>query len=343
MLITWGLCDDCGASGKPIHEQALFDAIIAHTDGWIAQREVPRRGWFGLLNSYFSYNIDKETTTNNWLSLRKRLVETADLLIASLSRPKLWSKLLQQHADIFTDDPGQTLRPIVFHGSDAELAQLSNGLPIAESSWLWRRLISLQIAHLNALNDAEFLQAIPGMLSFLRAKPLYADNLLAGLLTRYCQSGQSGESHELLKNESFARWNNPQLQTATRWTMVAPPVRAMVLRWFAKDDLEHFFSLLQGDGQVDQARLRYWLRFVDQISYTRILLGADALNNQHTEYRNFRTKNAGRFGRLVGGPTHNNAFVMRIGDQYLVEFSGTGNASYAYDKHSTQRKLAMES
>lgn len=332
-LISWGLCDDCGTSGKPINEQPLFDAVMHHTDGWLAENEVPRRRWFGLLYSYLAYDAEEPKANRNWLRLRERLVATIAILTGSLKRPKLWSRLLDTHRDIFEDDAGQSLRHIVFHGSVDDQEQLRKGLPIPESSWLWRRIVSFQIAHLSVLDDVRFLESIPRMLAFLRSRPLYSDDILAALLTRYCQSGSRGESHELLKNESFSRWGNPQLRSATRWAMVEPPVRAMVLRWFAKEDLEHFFSLLQGSGQVDQARLRYWLRFVDQIVYTRILLGADAVNNPSPDFHNFRTKNAGRYGRLVGGQSHNNAFIMRINDQYFVEFSGTGNACYAYAEH----------
>jgi hypothetical protein len=320
VLIAWGLCDDCGASGKPLDEQPLFDAVMRHTDDWIERRDVPRKGWFGLLNSYFSYDAEEVASKRNWLRLRGRLVDTLPILVSALRQPKLWSRMLQQHHDIFSDDAGRSLRQLVFYGSADERQQLTAGLPIPESSWLWRRVVAHQIDHLNSLDETGFLHAVPGMVAFLRTKPLYADDLLAALLTRYCQSSQRGEPHELLKNESFARWGNPQLRGATRWAKVAAPVRAMVLRWFAKEDLEHFFSMLQGAGQVDQARLVYWLRFVDQISYTRIVLGADAVNSGDPEFRNFRTKNAGRYGQLVGGQNHNNAFIMRIDDHYFVEF-----------------------
>jgi hypothetical protein len=329
-LIAWGLCDDCGASGKPLDEQPLFDAVMRHTDDWIERRDVPRKGWFGLLNSYFSYDAEEVASKRNWLRLRGRLVDTLPILVSALRQPKLWSQMLQHHHDIFSDDAGGSLRQLLFYGSANQRQQLTAGLPIPESSWLWRRVVAHQIKHLNSLDETEFLHAVPGMVAFLRTKPLYADDLLAALLTRYCQSGQRGEPHELLKNESFARWGNPQLRGATRWAKVEAPVRAMVLRWFAKEDLEHFFSLLQGAGQVDQARLRYWLRFVDQISYTRILLGSDAVTSEDLEFRNFRTKNAGRYGHLADYNSHNNAFIMRINDHYFVEFSGTGNACYAY-------------
>jgi hypothetical protein len=328
-LIAWGLCDDCGASGLPIEEPALFDAVMAHTDDWIASQQVPRKGWFGLLNSYFSYQRHADQS-RNWLRLRHALVRAMPILVAGLKRPKLWSRMLAEHPDIFTDDAGHTLHRTIFFGTRSEQNELDAGLPIPEISWLWRRIVAHQINYLNALGDSEFMQLIPAMLSFLSTKPLYADHILAALLTRYCQSSQRAETHELLKNESFARWGNPQLRGSTRWASVEAPVRNMVLRWFAKDDLEHFFSLLQGNGQVDQARLRYWLRFVDQISYTRILLGAEAMTSPDPEFRNFRAKNAARCGQLTGGPGHNNAFVMRINDHYIVEFSGTGNACYAY-------------
>jgi hypothetical protein len=329
-LITWGLCDDCGASGKPINEQPLFDAVMAHTDAWVVKRDVPRRRWFGLLHSYLSYDAAEPCANRNWLRLRERLTTTLAILTGSLKRPKLWSRLLETHRDIFDDGAGRSLRETVFQGSLDEQEQLRKGLPIPEASWLWQRIVAAQIEHLNDPDDAKFISAIPRMITFLRSRPLYSDDILAALLTRYCQSSHRSESHEVLKNEAFSRWKNPQLRSSTRWSMVEPPVRAMVLRWFAKEDLEHFFSLLQGSGQVDQARLRYWLRFVDQIVYTRILLGADAVNNPTPDFRNFRAKNAGRFGRLVGGQSHNNAFIMRINDQYFVEFSGTGNACYAY-------------
>lgn len=333
VLITWGLCDHCGANGKPIEEQPLFDAVMRHTDGWIERSDVPRRGWFGLLNSYFSYEAEEPLKNWNWTRLRGCLVDTMPILVGSLNRPKLWSRMLERHHDIFSSDAGRSLRQVLFYGSREELQELKGGLPIPESSWLWRRVVAHQIDHLNSLNDAEFIRAIPAMLDFLGTHPLYADEILAALLTRYCQSAQRGESNEMLKNESFTRWGNPQLRSATRWAKVEPPVRAMVLRWFAKEDLEHFFSLLQGDGQVDQARLRYWMRFLDHISYTRILLGADALSNSHPEFRNFKAKNAGRYGHLLGGSSHNNGFIMRINNQYFVEFSGTGNACYAYEEN----------
>lgn len=104
----------------------------------------------------------------------------------------------------------------------------------------------------------------------------------------------------------------------------------MVVAWFAKEDLEHFFNLLKGDSEVDQSRLYYWLRFANQMSYTRIVMGSDAWQDSGRDFVHFREKNKGRLSKLVGGPGHNNAVVMQIGNYFFVEFSGTGNACYVY-------------
>jgi hypothetical protein len=329
-LVAWGLCDDDGQHPVVMEDPTMFEPLMVYTQVWVATRSVPRKPWFGLLNSYFTYSPDQTAGHDNWLRLRERLAATMPSLIASQKRPKLWSRMLERHRDLLTKDAGQSLRQVLFHGDAAELNEINKGLPVTDSSWIWHRAIAHQIAYLNGLDDRAFVTAIPAMLTFLAGHPRFADEMLAALLTRYCQSAQRDEPHEQLKSESFNRWGNPQLVGSVRWAMVEPPVRAMVLRWFAKEDLEHFFSLLQGEGQVDKQRLVYWLRFVDQISYTRILLGPDALSDSRVEFRNFRAKNAGRYGRLTGGPRHNNAFIMRINNQLFVEFSGTGNACYAY-------------
>ena len=340
--IAWGLCDDDGKHPKAIEDPALFEPLMSHTEGWITAEAVPRKPWFGLLHSYFAYHPEQPAGRGNWLHLRKRLSDTMPILVAGQRRPKLWSRLLEEHRDLLGDKPGATLRDVLFHGSAGDMDELNKGLPVADSSWLWQRVIAHQIAYLNGLSDKDFLQALPAMLTFLQGHPRHANDMLAALLTRYCQSGQRDEPHELLKNEAFTRWDNPQLVNASLWTMVEPPVRAMVLRWFAKQDLEHFFRLLQDAGQVDLDRFEFWYDYLDQMDYTRILLGRDALYSSRAEFQNFRDKNKGRFGGLAGGPGHNNAFIMRIRGHLFVEFSGKGNACYVYSEDQELFKLQAD-
>ncbi len=111
---------------------------------------------------------------------------------------------------------------------------------------------------------------------------------------------------------------------------VEQPVCAMVVAWFAKEDLEHFFTLLKGEAEVDQSRLFYWLRFANQMSYTRIVMGSDAWHDRGSDFVAFREKNKGRLSQLTGGPSHNNAVVMQIGNYFFGGVLRHGNACYAY-------------
>jgi hypothetical protein len=97
--------------------------------------------------------------------------------------------LLEAHRDLLTDQTGRTLRDVLFHGSASDLEELNKGLSVADSSWLWQRVIAHQIAYLNGLSDKAFMQALPAMLTFLQGHPRHANELLAALLTRYYQSG----------------------------------------------------------------------------------------------------------------------------------------------------------
>src|SRR5690606_5170206 len=140
------------------------------------------------------------------------------------------------------------------------------------------------------------------------------------------------KSSSLLKQAALEHWGSPQMRSKQNaWLQyIEQPVCAMVVAWFAKEDLEHFFTLLKGDAEVDQSRLFYWLRFANQMTYTRIVMGVDAWYSRNTDFVAFREKNKGRISRLEGAPSHNNAVVMQIDNYFFVEFSGTGNACYVY-------------
>lgn len=108
----------------------------------------------------------------------------------------------------------------------------------------------------------------------------------------------------------------------------------MVRSWLAKEDLTHFFQLLKGNDDADQARLFYWLRFANQMGFTRIVMGQDARHNMHSDFIAFRQKNKGRLSNLSGGNSADNAVIMQIGNYLFVEFSRTGNALYVYELSS---------
>jgi hypothetical protein len=331
-LIGWGLCDDCGRAGRPIESADMIGQVLEYLDLQAARQGIGRRFWFGLLHSYFAYSSQEPSSNANWVALRARLVATAEQLISSQRRRKAWAQVLEENMDLLSPEPGARLAHAILEGNTSITTELKSYLPVPEGSWLWQRLISEQILLVSRVADETFYAAIPAMLHLAAQHSQQTDAIIAALLTRYQASAKREQAHEELKQVALAHWQNPQIKMANRWALVSDEVRKMVLHWFAVADLQHFFSLLQGAGGVDRDRLNYWLRFVEQISYTRIVMGGDAFASQDPNFVDFREKNRGRFSALHGGDTANNAFVMRIGDYYFVEFSGKGNACYIYQE-----------
>lgn len=332
-LIVWGLCDDCGRAGLPIDDAALFAKVMQFVD---TQSDVGigRKVWFGLFHSYFAYPAAIPEESPGWQTLRSKLALTLPALLQRQARQKSWAQALARHNELLTDRAGEKLAQALARNDDSVAKDIATYFPVPENSWLWRDMIERRLAMLLDTSDETFRQAIPSLLELGVQHASHSDEILAAVLARYSNSAFRSETHGQLKQRALDLWQNPQVKTANRWSLVADDVRRMVLQWFAKADLEHFFSLLQGDGSVDQARLNYWLRFVDQISYTRVVMGLDAFSNQNADFINFRDKNKGRFSRLTANNTDNNAFIMQIGEYYFVEFSGTGNACYVYPEAS---------
>ena len=127
------------------------------------------------------------------------------------------------------------------------------------------------------------------------------DTVLARLWTRYAESSQHDQSHRVLSKEAaLQRWGSPQIGPRNRWSVNEKISSA---RWscagFAKEDLETFFKLLQGNG-VDQDRLGYWLRFVDQIGFTSFVPWPLAMNDYSSDFVEFRRKTKDRISQIQG-------------------------------------------
>jgi hypothetical protein len=108
--------------------------------------------------------------------------------------------------------------------------------------------------------------------------------------------------------------------------------RELINGWLTRQLITDFFALLSSDGQADQRRLNYWLRFVSAIEGTPWLaLGPDAMHNNTQPYRELRERAKGRLLPLENpGASSNNAFIMKMGEWLIVEFGVTGNACYVY-------------
>lgn len=331
-LVFAGLADDDEASQPVLDDDRLFGRVHQEVQGRIQQRKLSRRDWLALCFSYFAYDDDKPGDNANWRLLRQDIDQGFKAVRQRIGREKEWMRIVEQHRELFGEGAGTRLAEDIFAGQIKDLSALQAIAQIPDSSWLWRRIFAVLLSRIFHLDDDTFRQRLPELVQLGQLNTRFIDQVLSACLTRYYQSRYREQSSSLLKQAALEHWGSPQIRSKQNaWLKyVEQPVCAMVVAWFAKEDLEHFFTLLKGEAEVDQSRLFYWLRFANQMSYTRIVMGSDASSDRSSDFVAFREKNKGRLSQLTGGPSHNNAVVMQIGNYFFVEFSGTGNACYVY-------------
>lgn len=334
-LISWGLVDECGNAGRALADSSLYPRIAKHFEQEINGGSLSRKTWLGLVYSYLAHKPEPEggVEYKHWLQLRKLVLDGFHKIRQGKQRECTWVELVGLHLDLFTDNAGVTLGEAIFEGRQQMIDELRSFLQIPAESWLWTDILAAQLKRVIVLDDDGFASRIDGMLDWAGYHPQSTDQILAGLLTRYEQSERlSAKPYPRLKSVSLEAWGSPQIgRNKGRWSVcVEDRVSKMVMRWFAKEDLETFFSLLRDEEEADERRLNYWLRYVDQMTYTRIVMGRNALNSRSSDFCEFRAHNKGRFSELAGGVAADNAFIMQIGDFVFVEFSKVGNACYFY-------------
>lgn len=331
-LVFAGLADDDEVSLPVLEDDQLFGRVHQEVVGRIEQQTLSRRDWLALCFSYFGYDVGKPDDNPNWCLLREDIDCGFDAVRQRLGREKEWMRIVAHYRELFGEGAGTLLAEEIFEGKIQDLSALQAIAQIPDNSWLWRRIFAVLLSRIFNLDDATFVQRLPELVQLGQLNTRYLNDVLSACLTRYYHSRYREHSSPLLKQAALEHWGSPQMRSKQNaWLQyVEQPVCAMVVAWFAKEDLEHFFTLLKGEAEVDQSRLFYWLRFANQMSYTRIVMGSDAWHDRGSDFVAFREKNKGRLSQLTGGPSHNNAVVMQIGNYFFVEFSGTGNACYVY-------------
>ncbi|HFP9384175.1 TPA: type I Zorya anti-phage system protein ZorC [Raoultella planticola] len=334
-MVFYGLVDN-----DPLNpEQPILledDAFFPEVDNAIKKRiesnGLKRKDWLALCSSYFAYQHESPDINPHWCVLRGHIAQGYIVVKANIRREKSWMKTIEFYHDIFTPQAGNVISRQLLEGESNSLSSLEKIAQIPDSSWLWKRIFTVLLAQLDTLDDPQFLEKISGLLSLAVQWVRFRDDIISASLTRYYYSVYRDQVHSALKQAALKFWDNPQLKSQqNKWHQyVSEPVAAMVRGWLAKQDLTHFFELLRGNGDVDQARLHYWLRFANQMGFTRIVMGPDAWQDRGGDFVKFREENKGRLSYLRGGRNFDNAMIMQINDYLFVEFSGTGNAMYAY-------------
>ena len=289
--------------------------------------------YFPLLYSYFAFEPKEvEHAPSNWIQLRYLLKNNKSKLYKDMVRPKKWLNTLVDHSELLSEEPTRIFVKEFLNNQDQNtIASHLESLSISPNSWFWDNLIRSAIKSIKTTNENEYFQSISRFLVLIEKNQTYTTDILAALLERYASTSQRIKAHEVLKNLALDQWGNPQNEAKAGWHNVSSDTRKMVSQWFVRADLEAFFKLFNQNADIQ--RFNYWMRFIDQINFSQIFLGSNALNSKRDEHLKFRRMNRGRLKELAGSTTStNNAFLLKIGNVYIVDFSETGNACYFYNR-----------
>ncbi len=330
----------CWALGEPHKDtpallqrtDGVVAGLLSAVDGALSERTLPLSAWRGLLAAYFGpeQRPTREAEAANWQALRGFLARSLPVIEEQSRYKPDWLRTLVEHDNVLTERPCDRYAAAVFAGQEDALAPLRDQIGVAQTSWFWEELILSQVRHLCGLADGEYLGALDRFLAVLRRHPLLADDALILVLNRHHRS-LTNVPHLTLQDFATEHWGSPHIHAQAKWSLVAPPVKQMVREWIVREDLKLFFDLLSADGAADQRRLDFWLRFAKQIDFAHFALGPAVFDSPRPDYVDMRKRRRQRISRLVNpGNPDNNAFILKLGAYFFVEFGQTGNAAYGY-------------
>ncbi len=335
--ICWGLVEPWGDTHKRIlTDPVLFDKTI-HEIEKLKSSEISISAWRGLLAAYFGWVPGDPSPTGfkNWLELRRLLSKRFDTKKNTQDgfRP-IWLHVLSEHINLLGDNPCDRYGPSLLSNDDSILEPLREDLRIPPNSWFWSELLLSQIKAATHGNDAVFFNALDKLLPQIANFSFSANEALKIILERYQISSQRNTQHLALSEEVINAWGSPHLERNARWGLVKSEVKSMVQNWLVVKALDDFFRLLQEDRAADERRLNFWLRYQQSIDYFHFALGPGANDNPQQDYQSFRTRFRDHICKLSSpGKRENNAFILKLGDFWVVEFGAVGNACYMYEKN----------
>lgn len=298
-----------------------------------------RLTWFGLLGSYFSFNPVKssEEEQAGWAKLRAFLQRTWPLIDRQSGSKVVpdWVTVLRGDPDLVSDKAAYRYALDYLRGDHSAVKKLSADLAIPESSWFWHALVLSAVRRCTEEADERFKAAIPQLISLISSRPVYRDEALELMLTRYRRCADV-TVHPQLRDYVCSKdvWRNPKLRSAglaTAWNRVRDDVWQMVLQWVNRANLRDFFEVLAARRQADEGRLEFWSQYMEQISWTRLIFSSQtrtlAWNNEGI--RNLIAREEDSYA-TISSNADVDAFMMQLGDYLVVEFSKTPNAAYIY-------------
>ncbi len=346
-----------------LHDDKLRARLLLQVEDLEESRK-RLRCFQALLSSYFSFaRYDEQTLKTahtGWEILRTWLAQQRTKFQNDGENKKLrlpgWFSILIKHENLLTEKPCDRYGVDILNGDNSSLEEARQGLSISQDSWVMEEIVLSQMKASAHLGDTPFITHLDRLLKIaqgetgVKVSVLLKRRAVAVLVGRYARCASKLEQ-PVLRDAAVNIIGNPWLKK-TAWDAWVKKsdgqpddeAREMINGWLTQQLLTDFFELLSADGQADQRRLNYWLRFVPAIEGTPWLaLGPDALHNNSQAYRDLRERAKGRLLRLENpGASNNNAFIMKMGDWLIVEFGVKGHACYVYPATPTPFSLVTE-
>jgi hypothetical protein len=328
--------------GATVVASDRFDALLAGYEREAQQGELWRLTWYSLFTSYLSFDLTtatKPAAIHGFNRLRSSLQQTwpyIDRECADRLVPE-WVKVLREEPHLLSDKPVEKYAADYLAGRTQRIEALSSELGIPAQSWFWQELILGAVRHATDLDDSAFRAQLPLLIELIKKSPVFRDQAIVAVLVRYHRC-EHPSVHAGLRDYVIqpSVWRNPKLKVAgmaTAWNQVPEPVWRMVMGWVNERNLRDFFDLLAARRNADHGRLRFWSRYMNQISWTRLVFGYETVyqKNHNKGIKALLESEEGTFAMLRGSVDKElDAFLMQIGSYVFVEFSKTNNGAYGY-------------
>jgi hypothetical protein len=334
--------------GRTVLESEYCDDLLRKYENDAHTGDLWRPTWYSLLNSYLTYNLARTSTEAGMAGfgkLRRLLIDTwpsIDKQSGTIAVPD-WVRILREENQLLSDNPVEKYARDYLAGNTDHIKALAENLGIPASSWFWQELVLGAVRHATSGNDDIFRSQILMLIELVKTAPVYRDKAIAEILNRYYKCSITTVHPELRDFVIHASvWKNPKLKAAgiaTAWNQVSEAVWRMVMGWVNERNLRDFFDILAARRHADHGRLKFWSRYMNQISWTRLVFGSETIwqRNHNAGVRALLESEEGAFATLQGNTDGElDAFLMKIGNYIFVEFSKTGNGAYFYEVSDTR-------
>lgn len=328
--------------GQTVLESSYCDDLFRTYENDAYKGDLWRLTWYSLLNSYLTFDLARTSTEagmggfHKLRSLLKRTWPSIDKQSGELAVPD-WVRVLREESQLLSDNPVEKYARDYLAGNTNHIKALAENLGIPASSWFWQELVLGAVRQATLADDDQFRSQILMLIELIKSAPVYRDKAIAEILNRYYKCPSKTVHPELRDFVIHASvWKNPKLKAAgiaTAWNQVPVAVWRMVMGWVNERNLRDFFDILASRRHADHGRLKFWSRYMNQITWTRLVFGSETIwqKNHNAGIKALLESEEGTYATLQGAQDKElDAFLMQIGDYIFVEFSKTGNGAYAY-------------